>query len=407
MRRELVVVLLVGCLNPVSVAAESPEAIIPIPAAPASCLLADTVETSGEASPTTCGAFADGRWAVGLDYVLWWLGEARLPPVLTTSSAASQGVLGRSDTKLLYGGDRLQTRHGDRFNGVRPTVGYWLDDEHVLGIEGSAFFLERDSTYFKATSTGNVLLARSYVNAQTGGPATEVVAGPGPSGTLNGGFVGYSRVELFGEEVNLTMALGQDEGFRLDLLAGARFLQMRSRTDLTSTGRFLPDQATLVGLTDHFRADDQFYGGQVGLRGEFRRGPWILDLRGAAALGGDEQQVRAFGDRTFQTPLVKVVQQFGLFVQPSNRGTYHRADLDSVFEVVASVGYRVSRHLRLFVGYTFLAWVNPVRSGDQIDPAVSLSQSTGRLAVPDRPAIPFREDFFWAQGVNAGLHVHW
>jgi hypothetical protein len=343
------------------------------------------------------------RWYVSGEYLVWWLREARLPPTLTTSSVAFQGVLGRGDTRVLYGDDRLQTRHDDRFVGTRLALGYWLDDEHDLAIEAGGFFLERDSTYFKAVSNGSTILARPYINALDGSPASEVIAGPGPAGVIAGGFNGYSRVELFGEEINGVMPLLEEPGFRLDFLAGVRFLQMRDRTDLTSTGKLLPDQAILIGLTDHYRAADQFYGAQAGLRGEYTVGRWFMNARGEAALGGTAQTVRAFGDRTYQAPTLKVVTPYGLTVQPSNSGTFHNADVDSVFEMGVNAGYRFNDHLRLFAGYTFLAWTNPVRSGDQVDLVVNPNPSSG----PARPAIAFREDFFWAQGVNVGLDVRW
>ncbi len=95
--------------------------------------------------PVTADA-PGARLVVGVDYILWWLREGRLPPTLTTSSQASRGLLGQSDTRLLYGGDRIPTRHGDRFNGVRPEIEYWFDDARTLGVEARAFFLERDST---------------------------------------------------------------------------------------------------------------------------------------------------------------------------------------------------------------------------------------------------------------------
>ena len=209
------------------------------------------------------------RLSAGADYLFWWLREGRIPATLTTSSQASQGVLGKPDTRLLYGDDRLRTRHGDEFNGVRFNLAYWLDDAHSVGLEGNAFFLERDSTHFKAVSDGSALLARPYVNADGGPPATSSPATP-PPGLRTGGFVGYSRVELYGEEVNLAAPLYADDAFRLEALAGARFLQMRDRTDLTATGWSLPIMSTLYGLEDHYRAADAYYGGQVGLRGNGR-----------------------------------------------------------------------------------------------------------------------------------------
>ena len=64
---------------------------------------------------------------------------------------------------------------------MRPTVGYWFDNEHTIGIEGSLFFLERDSSilHLKRT-TGN--LYRLYIDAETGEYATEQFSGLLPSG---------------------------------------------------------------------------------------------------------------------------------------------------------------------------------------------------------------------------------
>src|SRR5579885_1725992 len=68
---------------------------------------------------------AGPRLLVGVEYVLWWLREGRMPATLTTSSQASRGLLGEPDTRVLYGDERLPTRHGDRFNGVRASLAYW------------------------------------------------------------------------------------------------------------------------------------------------------------------------------------------------------------------------------------------------------------------------------------------
>jgi hypothetical protein len=339
---------------------------------------------------------------VGVEFILWWLREGRVPPLLTTSSAISAGILGRPDTHILYGDRRLETRHGDRFNGTRIDLGSWLDQDHHFGVEVSAFFLERDSTYFKAISAGNQVLARPYVNAVDGSPASDIIAGPSPSGPLSGGFVGYSRVELFGEEANVVTPLLAGDMGRLELLAGLRFLQMRDRVDLTSTGHPLANPSTLFGLTDHFRVEDDFYGGQLGLRGECVGGPWRLSLTGEVAPGAGVATVRAFGDRMFQTPLEKVVSPYGLAVQPSNAGRFTHVDFGVVSQLRLNLEYRVTQHVSVFTGYTFLWWANALRAGDQIDLVVNRSPNG-----PARPALPYHTDDFWAQGLNAGLELTW
>ena len=355
-----------------------------------------------EASAPNDPADAD-RLDVRVDYILWWLREGRVPALLTTSSPASAGLLGRPDTRVLYGDDRLETRHDDRFNGVRFDLGWWFDDAHTLGVEGGAFFLERDSTHFEAISDGSTVLARPYFNALTGAPESEIIAGDAATGPRNGGFVGYSRIELYGEEINLKTPLLEGDDGRLELLAGAHFLQMRDRVDLTATGWSLTGTPTLFGLTDHFRGDDQFYGGQVGLRGEVERGRWGLQLTAEIAPGVTDATVGAFGDRTVQTAAAKAVTPYGLLVQPSNSGTFPHDAFDFVSQLRLDATYRLSRRVKVFAGYTFLYWNAPLRAGDQIDLTVNPTYPNG----PARPAIPFRTDNFWAQGCNAGLQISW
>ncbi len=173
---------------------------------------------------------------------------------------------------------------------------------------------------------------------------------------------------------------------------------MRDRTDLTATGRTLPQTTTLFGLDDHYRVEDAYYGGQVGLRGELTRGRWFVNLRAVTGLGGNVAQVRAFGSTLYQTPAERLVTPTGLTVRASNSGSFDRTALNMVSEAGLNVGCRLTDHLSLYVGYTFLLWDSPMRSGDQVDLVVNGGT---------RPAIPFKEDLFWAQGLNAGVGLSW
>jgi hypothetical protein len=346
-----------------------------------------------------------GSLRVGGEYLIWWLREGRAPALLTTSSPASAGRLNEPDTSVLYGDTRLQTRHDDRFFGGRVNL-EWTDACGDFGLEGRAFFLERDSTYFKAISSGDQLLALPFTNALTNQPDSRIVAGPDPQrGPLSGGFVGYSRIEWFGEEANAVLPLLRDEAWKIDLLAGARFLQMRDRFNQTATSRSLPDGATLYGVMDNYRVGNAFYGGQLGLRTECRYDRFFVQLRGAIALGGDDELVRTFGQSIYQTPQTRVQTASGLYVQPSNAGSRSRGNFDGVGEVAVNVGCQLTRHARLLVGYTFLYWADPLRAADQVDTVVNPQQSAN--PAPARPAIPFKGDALWAQGLSVGLELQW
>ena len=93
----------------------------------------------------------------------------------------------------------------------------------------------------------------------------------------------------------------------------------------------------------------------------------------------------------------------GLTVQASNTGTFDRGAVNFVSEAGVNVGYQLTRRVRLSGGYTFLLWDGVLRSGDQIDPVVNTNAGTA----PARPSIPFKDDVFWAQGLNVGLTLSW
>src|SRR5207247_10260949 len=92
-----------------------------------------------------------------------------------------------------------------------------------------------------------------------------------------------SRRELFHQDVNALLRLREGEDYRLTLLAGAHFIQLRERLDITSTSRILPDEAVLFGVSDHFTTFNKFFGGQLGLASEWRRGRWSVEGKGIVA----------------------------------------------------------------------------------------------------------------------------
>src|SRR5262245_17253701 len=363
-------------------------------------------ETALPAEPVAAPAWSLlTGWDVEVDYLMWYLRRDFVPGLVTTGSADSNGVPGHPDTRTVYGDERLETRHNDRFFGTRLRLAKWLDEERTVGVEGRAVFLERDSTYFTVEDeTGELLLARPFIDARTGRPSSEVFAGPtAPGGPRSGAFNGYSRVELFTEEANVLCNLAAGRCYALDAIVGARFLQMRDRLDLTAASASLPDGATVFGLEDHYRIHDAFYGAQVGLRGEASAGPWFAQFRGTTALGANDQRISTTGYRITHTPEVRIVEPIGLTVQPSNRGHFGRCALDWMFDVGINVGCRLGRHLRVFAGYTLLYWDNPIRSGRQVDLVVNPVPGVAS----DRPRIPFRTEAIWGQGVSAGLELTW
>lgn len=79
-----------------------------------------------------------------VDFLWWYLKKDEIPPLLTTGPDGTTGVPGDPGVTTFYGGS-IMSRH-DRFIGVRPTLGYWFNEEETVGLEATAFFVERDSS---------------------------------------------------------------------------------------------------------------------------------------------------------------------------------------------------------------------------------------------------------------------
>jgi len=348
---------------------------------------------------------ADELWHFQAEYLYWYLKQLPVPPLVTTGPPRSQGIIGQPGTEVLRGGDDLPSRHG-RYVGGRWSADGWFGRDSNLGLDGSVFILERDSSNLTFPHTAT-LLARPYVDANDGQQKSYIIAGFNPDfGNLLGSVNVYSRIELFGEDVNLMVRWRSGPNYQISFLFGAHFLQMRERLDITASAWILPDRSTLIGQADHFQTFDRFYGSQLGCKGEWRLGRWFIEGKSVIAVGGDDQIIAAKGDRNIHTPLAYTAVPHGLYVLPSNTGTFERPDVDFITETRLNLGFDLTRHIRLRGGYTIITWNNPVRPGDQID-ALNLNQVAAVPSGPARPVIPFRTSFFWAQGMDAGIELRW
>lgn len=348
----------------------------------------------------------DHRCEVHVDYLYWYLQRLRVPPMLAAGPPNSSGRLDDPGVNILRG-DRLTSRH-TRYIGVRPEIDWWADDGHCVGFQATAFFLERDSTYFTVPWNTFPTLSIPYIDARDGSSQARIIAGHDPNlGDLAGSSVVYSRIELFGQEANALFRWIRGDDFDVYWLAGGRFLQLRERLDLISSSRILPTESTVLGLEDRFSTFNKFYGGQLGLSGEYRCGPFFVDGKASAALGVNDQLLRMKGESIYHIPGDRRTQPYGLFVLPSNRGEYQRCVLNVVTELKINVGVELTSWLRIHAGYSLITWHNPIRPGDQIEP-VNLSQvQPGGLTGPLQPTVPWREDLFWAHGGNIGIEVRW
>jgi hypothetical protein len=363
------------------------------------------------------------RWYFRAEYLLWWINGQQLPVLAATGPPGSMGILGQPGTTVLFGGEK---QNFDAFNGGRFTLGFWCDCCQTHGLEFSGFFLAERGFHFGADSNRFPTLTRPFFNINENREDSEITAAPGRA---VGGLAVDGKSQLWGVEANYRCnlccgcsSLCRGTTSRLDFLAGFRYLDLEEEVKITESvfvttvppgglppGVMVGDHAVVV---DDFKTRNQFYGGQIGLDWELRRGRWVLDTRVKVALGDNHETIDINGFQIL-THANGTQQVFngGLLALPSNIGHFQRDRFCVVPEIGVNLGYQVTDNLLVYVGYNFLYWSNVVRPGQQIDRVLDVNQipnfRPGPPAPQVRPLVPFHETSFWAQGVNLGLEYRY
>jgi hypothetical protein len=368
---------------------------------------------------SSCGVCPPGnRFYVGLEALLWNIKGDSTPPL------ASRGVnlnpaLDAPPTAITFGGKAL----GDQVtSGARITAGWWFSEAHLWGVEASGFWLGTLTNSFHDASMGNSTIGRPIIDLRPGAffgqPSQEFVA-LNVMGTpvLSGQLDITRRSTLWGAEVNLMRGLVCCDNGYLNLLIGYRQLGLDERLTITeSLMTLVPVMGAPTGTTfvvqDRFTTNNTFYGGQVGLAGEYRLGSLSFGFKGKVALGCTQEWAEIAGTTTriFPGGAPQAMPGGLLALQGTNLGRFFRTDFAVVPEGQFTVGYQLRSWCRLTVGYNFLYWSSVIRPGGLIDPGVNASfvpfRGTGGGGVA-RPAPVFNTSDMWAQGVTLGVEFHW
>src|SRR5204862_7184416 len=139
------------------------------------------------------------------------------------------GAIDDPGTRVLFGGDLDR----DPRHGVRLTAGYWLDDCSGKAIEVSGFFLGQSSANFNANSAAFPVLSRPFIVGNPGFMDVNRVENV----TLPGFSTGSIKVEapssLWGVEANLRCEWCCGCDYRINALAGARYLNLQEGVTIT------------------------------------------------------------------------------------------------------------------------------------------------------------------------------
>ncbi len=379
------------------------------------------------------------------EYLLWWYKAAPAPvPLVTTGSLNDSvpGAIGQPGTRVLFGGQPLST---PAQSGYRLTLGSWLNDCNTLGVEASAFYFQPGNVAFSTSSNaaglpiiGVPFLDRtpagfnpgaggwSGIAYQTGGPNTQAVLLAANGTTLFGNVNVNATSELWGAEFNTVINLMSSENFKLNALVGFRFIDLTESlgVNFASFPTFVgtPEPFRAVTINDLFRTRNEFYGGQLGLRGEWS-GKWLFaSVGGKIALGATNEVVEISGRFTDPLPFIyrsfgatnAYSQSTGIFAQPSNSGTVTQNHFAVAGDLDVRVGVNVLTCMRVFVGYELLGLSSVVRPGNQMDRNINTTQvgpaiggTAATLTGQASPTPLFNTSTFFAQGVNFGVEFRY
>ncbi|MBX9625785.1 MAG: BBP7 family outer membrane beta-barrel protein, partial [Gemmataceae bacterium] len=360
------------------------------------------------------GEPAVDQFDLRLEYLLWFVNPQRIPVLATTSTApGGLGFLGQPGTQTLLGpgdfGDTLR-------NGFRVRGGYWFQDCGTCGIDGSFFFLGRQTERASFDGATIPTITRPFFAPNAGGfEFGEIVSLPG---FARGRLDVEANSSIWGFDANLRHALCKRCDFRHEVFAGYRFLGLNEDLTITESIVSLPGNpndppGTLVSVRDEFRTRNRFNGGQVGYAAERNWGRLSADVRVSVALGNTHQELDIAGSQVRQRP-GQPPESFvgGLLATGPNLGRFERDRFSVVPEASLNVGYWLTPRLKGYVGYNFLFWSNVLRPGDQIDTVVDVTLvPNSPVGVPPsgqaRPRPTFREDDLIIHGIQFGVEWRW
>ncbi len=353
-------------------------------------------------------------------FIKAWSGNV---PLVTQGSVndVHQGALGQPGTSTL-----LTSREDfGLFNGIRLDVGLYLDDDERLSLEWAGRYLLPNNAHFAVSSDpfGNPLLGRPIFDVLGAHESAAVASFPDIS---SGAISVDARSEFLGGEFNAACHFRPSDCVRIDALVGFRFLRLAESLTIhdqiqpLQDGVFTFQGSPILAVdsladVDSFRTVNRFYGLQVGSHVTWE-GKWLFaSLFGKFGVGVNDEEVDINGSTALFTPTGSEVAGGAVLAQASNIGVHTRTDIGLVPEGGVNVGVKITPHLRLTAGYSFLYWNSVVRPANEIDRNVNLSQAPTASSLvfgqasPPGPLVPgfnFGTENFWVHSFNVGFDLH-
>jgi len=167
-------------------------------------------------------------------------------------------------------------------------------------------------------------------------------------------------------------------------------------------------------VSDSFRTENTFHGGQIGFAGEFRRGRWYAEWRAAVALGYTRQSLSIAGGQNIQFDTGPAAFTGGLLALPgANIGKFSQDKFAALPEVGFKIGYHLTPRWRVAVGYNFMYLSSVLRPSENIDTGLDVTRipnfplpGTTPAVGGVRPTVNLRDSGVFAQGVSFSVQFN-
>jgi|GEM_PF-1172997 len=337
------------------------------------------------------------QWFGSVELLLMFRSGDTLP-ILATTSAGGQGegalpIGPPGDTRVLFGGQRVLD---DVTAGGRVTIGTWLDDYQCRSLVFRGWGTGDESYSYSTDSTRTPVIARPFRNVSAATPVNDslVISAPGLNRTGSLSISGSS--EVYGGDIAIRQQWKSGLGGVVEVLYGYQHMRMNEDLTISSSTLELPNA---IDVRDHFDAENEFHGGQIGLATRYREGCWSFNGLIKVAGGSVRRSALREGSTTIGPPSTTTPE--GLLVRGSNAGMTRDSTFGWVPELDATLGYRYTQHLDFTIGYHLIAMTDALQVSGMIDPqlAVNTDFPTG----PASPSSGLRFDTFHVHGIHFGL----
>lgn len=326
------------------------------------------------------------------EYVHYWQSSTpKLPQLLSIADPTDTFPVGN------YYGDRGLTWSDG--NGVKLTVGGWIDSKEQYGAELTGFYIPRQTQSMNYDPLpGNV---DAFFTDYHFGVPPFTYRNFFPSDPASYAHFQYST-QQYGGEANGLIRVHDWEPFDGAKLTGTGLIGFRY-FGLQDTYSDQYGEPTIgFFYNDYFKTNNNFYGANIGahLRIEYKR--FFAEVTPKIALGVTEESVQVSGSN-----LVPVLPfNDGFYASGNKVGDHTRDTFAYLPQITVKIGYDFNETVEAFVGYDALYLSDVARVENQISTQLDGHQIAGSGAhgAPDAsPPLQVQSNSLFEQGVTAGI----